>query len=235
MRNYTFMNQHFNELSMGFCMQKTLKERVGQGVLPEILLHDIEWGRQTIEYFDPAEVCSLEKLEKVFKHQEEYPELYAWVLTHPIQTKGEKWDWGDSEKLFLEDTMPRAYVFRYSSAPDAYVRTRYLNGEWDDYHYGCDAPDDEWYDDETANDLTIYWVEEGKEKEGRAGFNCSDNGSYITYEDNDYPGIVFDSIYANELPGGELQLLNIWEDMIAEAKSSEDGRINVTNVPLKDR
>ena len=106
-----------------------------------------------------------------------------------------------------------------------------INIGWD-----VDYPEDDWYDDEITNDLTIYWVyDEGKEKEGRAGFNCSDNGSYITYEDNDYPGIVFDSIYGNELPGGELQLLNIWEDMIAEAESSEDGRINVTNIPLKDR
>lgn len=100
-----------------------------------------------------------------------------------------------------------------------------------------DTPYDEWDDGKiTKNDLTIYWVDEdGKEKEGRAGFNCSDNGSYITYEDNDYPGIVFDSIYANELPGDELQLLRIWDDMVSEAESSEDGRLNVTNVPLKDR
>ena len=45
-------------------------------------------------------------------------------------------------------------------------------------------------------------------------------------------GIAFDRLDADQLPGGEAELREIWADMVAEAQASEDSRLDVTYTEL---
>lgn len=87
------------------------------------------------------------------------------------------------------------------------------------------------------NEIRIYWVSEGEERTGYAAFNEASTGcnAFITYEPDPKcgdAGIAFDRLDADQLPGGEAELREIWADMVAEAEASEDGRLDVTSSPL---
>lgn len=86
-------------------------------------------------------------------------------------------------------------------------------------------------------EIRIYWVSEGEERTGYAAFNEASAGcnAFITYEPDPKcgdAGIAFDRIDADQLPGGEDELREIWEDLLSDAEASEDGRLDVTNLEL---
>ena len=88
------------------------------------------------------------------------------------------------------------------------------------------------------NEFPIYWIHEGEEREGFAGFNEASTGcdAYIAFSawqnESKTASETFDRLNANQLPGGETELREIWADMVAEAEASEDSRLDVTSSPL---
>lgn len=88
------------------------------------------------------------------------------------------------------------------------------------------------------NAIEIYWIHEGREYEGFAGFNEASTGcnAYIAFStwqnESKTASETFDRIDADQLPGGEAELREIWADMVAEAEASEDSRLDVTSSPL---
>lgn len=134
---YTLMSMDLPSSSIGFSVQEKIKELAGKGIIPEILLHDIAWSKNTVAYFNPEEECDLYRMNGAFYHRDEYPELYAWILTHPRQVRGEKWNWRDSfgfSYFFANDMMPWAYDYAYGAESGSYLFTRYLDGSFDTYH-----------------------------------------------------------------------------------------------------
>lgn len=87
-------------------------------------------------------------------------------------------------------------------------------------------------------DIEIFWVHEGNKHEGFAGFNEASTGcdAYIAFSawqnESKTASETFDRLDANQLPGGEAELREIWADMVAEAEASEDSRLDVTSSPL---
>lgn len=86
------------------------------------------------------------------------------------------------------------------------------------------------------NEFPIYWIHEGEEHEGFAVYNESPNGDYITFnaQQNGIEGasIAFDRLDADDLEGGENELREIWEDLLTDAETSEDFRLDVTYTEL---
>lgn len=88
------------------------------------------------------------------------------------------------------------------------------------------------------NAIEIYWIHEGSEYEGFAGFNEASTGcnAYIAFStwqnESKTASETFDRIDADQLPGGEDELREIWEDLLSDASASEDGRLNVTDIEL---
>lgn len=87
-------------------------------------------------------------------------------------------------------------------------------------------------------DIEIFWIHEGKEHKGFAGFNEASTGcdAYIAFSawqnESKTASETFDRLNANQLPGGETELREIWQDLLSDAEASEDGRLDVTNLEL---
>lgn len=88
------------------------------------------------------------------------------------------------------------------------------------------------------NRFPIYWIYEGKEHTGYAAYNEASTGcnAYIAFStwqnESKTASETFDRIDADQLPGGEAELREIWEDLLSDASASEDGRLNVTDIEL---
>ncbi len=87
-------------------------------------------------------------------------------------------------------------------------------------------------------DIEIFWVHEGNKHEGFAAYNEASPGcdAYIAFSawqnESKTASEAFARIDADQLPGGEDELREIWEDLLSDASASEDGRLNVTDMEL---
>ena len=103
---------------------------------------------------------------------------------------------------------------------------------FDDMRWYADISDGEI----VRNEFTIYWIHEGEEYEGFALYNESRDGDYITF--NTWQGegknasTDFDYVDADWLECGENELREIWDDLLSDAETSEDLRLDVTYTEL---
>lgn len=87
-------------------------------------------------------------------------------------------------------------------------------------------------------DIEIFWIYEGKEHKGLAQFNEASTGcdAYIAFSawqnESETASETFDRLNANQLPGGETELREIWQDLLSDAEASEDCRLDVTYTEL---
>ncbi|MDD6612593.1 MAG: hypothetical protein PUE91_10345 [Clostridiales bacterium] len=88
------------------------------------------------------------------------------------------------------------------------------------------------------NAIEIYWIHDGRECEGFAGFNEASTGcnAYIAFStwqnESKTASETFDRLDADDLEGGEDELREIWEDLLSDAEASEDFRLDVTYTEL---
>ena len=101
---------------------------------------------------------------------------------------------------------------------------------FDDMCWYADVSDD---GEIVKNEFTIYWIHEGSEHEGLARYGaCDGYDAYIAFStwqnESKTASETFDRLNANQLPGGETELREIWEDLLSDAEASKDCRLDVT-------